>query len=254
MSIDEIWKQFGDDVVKIAIEFEPGKNTWCVKFKTPLGGTHVERDMDMIKAAENTLNWYKNSHTPAYVAEALFMVLSEIENATKKQEHQNSFTEDILEACKLKDEFMHIVEGELIWNDAYKQKPIPEQKPVQEQKSSAPAKPQKKKPEPEPTNTAEAPTDGFPPYFMKDDSGFSGRTECWGYDIYGKRAHVVLDQKNPQNCKIDNSLEGLNSDTNVVEISENEYNEYYDNVTNTMTAISMGFGVDDFSKYKVIKD
>lgn len=248
MSIDEIWKQFGDDVAKIAIEFEPGKNTWCVKFKTPLGGTHVERDADMAKAAEKTLNWYKNSHTPTYVAEALFMALAEIENATKKQERQNSFTEDILKACKLKDEFMHIVDGELIWNDAYKQKTVPEQKP------SASSKPQKKKPEPELTNTAEAPSDGFPPYFMKADSGFNGRTECWGYDINGNRTHVVLDQRNPQNCKIDNSLEGLNDNTTFVEISENEYNEYYDNVTNTMTAISMGFGVDDFGKYKVIKD
>lgn len=230
MSIDEIWKQFGDDVAKIAIEFEPGKN-WCVKFKT-LGGTHVERDVDMAKAAEKTLNWYKNSHTPTYVAEALFMALAEIENATKKQERQNSFTEDILKACKLKDEFMQIVDGELIWNDAYKQ--------AQEQKSSAPAKQQKKKPEPEPTNTAEAPSDMFPPYFMKADSGFNGRIECWGYDINGNRTHVVLDQRNPQNCKIDNSLEGLNNDTAFIEISENEYNEYYDNVTNTMTAISMG--------------
>lgn len=248
MSIDEIWKQFGYDVAKIAIEFEPGKNTWCVKFKTPLGGTHVERDVDMAKAAEKTLNWYKNSHTPTYVAEALFMALTEIENATKKQERQNSFTEDILEACKLKDEFMHIVDDELIWNDAYKQKQ------VQEQKTSAPAKPQKKKPEPEQTNTAEVPSDGFPPYFMKTDSGFNGRTECWGYDINGNRTHVVLDQRNPQNCKIDSGLEGLNNDTTFIEISENEYNEYYDNVTNIMTAISMGFGVDDFGKYKVIKD
>lgn len=248
MSIDEIWKQFGNDVAKIAIEFEPEKNTWCVKFKTPLGGTHVECDVDMAKAAEKTLNWYKNSHTPTYVAEALFMTLTEIENATKKQERQNSFTEDILEACKLKDEFMHIVDSELIWNDAYKQKHVQEQKP------SASAKPQKKKPEPEPTNTAEAPSDGFPPYFMKADSGFNGCTECWGYDIYGKRTHVVLDQRNPQNCVIDNSLDGLNNDTTFIEISENEYNEYYDNVTNTMTAISMGFGVDDFGKYKVIKD
>lgn len=248
MSIDEIWKQFGNDVAKIAIEFEPEKNTWCVKFKTPLGGTHVECDVDMAKAAEKTLNWYKNSHTPTYVAEVLFMTLTEIENATKKQERQNSFTEDILEACKLKDEFMYIVDGELIWNDAYKQKHVQEQKP------SASAKPQKKKPEPEPTNTAEAPSDGFPPYFMKADSGFNGRTECWGYDIYGKRTHVVLDQINPQNCVIDNSLDGLNNDTTFIEISENEYNEYYDNVTNTMTAISMGFGVDDFGKYKVIKD
>lgn len=248
MSIDEIWKQFGDDVAKIAIEYEPEKNTWCVKFKSPLGGTHVECDADMAKAAEKTLNWYKNYHTTTYVAEALYMALSEIENATKKQERQNSFTEDILKLCKLKDEFMHIVEGKLIWNDAYKQKSVQEQKP------SAPAKPQKKKPEPEPTNTAEAPSDGFLPYFMKTDSGFNGRTECWGYDINGNRTHVVLDQRNPQNCKIDNSLEGLDDNTTFIEISENEYNEYYDNVTNTMTAISMGFGVDDFGKYKVIKD
>lgn len=250
MSIDEIWKQFGNDVAKIAIEFEPGKNTWCVKFKTPLCGTHVECDVDMTKAAEKTLNWYKNSHTPTYVAESLFMALTEIENATKKQERQNSFTEDILEACKLKDEFMHIVDGELIWNDAYKQKTVPEQK------QSAPTKPQKKKPkpEPEPTNTAEAPSDGFPPYFIKSDSGFNGCTECWGYDINGKRTHVVLDQRNPQNCRIDNSLDGLDNDTTFIEINENEYNEYYDTVTNTMTAISMGFGIDDFSKYKVIKD
>lgn len=248
MSIDEIWKQFGNDVAKIAIEFEPGKNTWCVKFKTPLGRTHIERDADMAKAAEKTLDWYKNSHTPAYVAEALFMALAEIENATKKQERQNSFTEDILEACKLKDEFMHIVDGELVWNDAYKQKQ------VQEQKTSAPAKPQKNKPEPEPANTAEVPSDGFPPYFMKNDSGFNGRAECWGYDINGNRTHVVLDHRNPQNCKIDSGLEGLDNDTAFIEISENEYNEHYDNVSNTMTAISMGFGVDDFGKYKAIKD
>lgn len=248
MNIDEIWKQFGNDVAKIAIEFEPGKNTWCVKFKTPLGGTHIERDADMAKAAEKTLDWYKKSHTPAYVAETLFMALAEIENATKKQERQNSFTEDILEACKLKDEFMHTVDGELVWNDAYKQKQ------VQEQKTPAPAKPQKNKPEPEPANAAEVPSDGFPPYFMKTDSGFNGRAECWGYDINGNRTHVVLDQRNPQNCKIDSGLEGLNNDTAFIEISENEYNEYYDTVSNAMTAISMGFGVDDFGKYKAIKD
>jgi len=248
-SIDNIWKQFGDDTKKISINFEPDKATWCVRYNcdadngdsgTLSMGAHIERDEDMTKAAEKLLNWYKNTHTHKYVAESLWYALHIIEEATKVQDRQNAFTEKILGICKIKDEYMKYVDGQLIWDSQYDEeakilkqpeasKPI--KKPVKQEQIEL----QKK----EKTN---APDDGFPPYFMKNSANYA-ISECWGYDIDGNRTHVVLDSSNPENCKIDYSTHGLDSESNITEISESEYNEIYDNVANTIAALGMGYGI-----------
>ena len=247
-NIDNIWKQFGDSMKDITINYEPDSGMWRVTFKF-LDDIHTETDPDMTAAAERMLTWFRNIHTHKYAAESMFSILERIENITNRMPATvYNDAKEIEKLCRQRNEFIERSGENMVWKKEYDAVPESAPKKTQDVK-----KPKTGKPVEESVPKGPAPQDGYPPYFTIDKGPL---LECWGYDVNGDRTHVTLDHLNQSRCAIDAKFPpGVQSDdSSIVEISESEYNEYYDIVSHTIAAWSMGYGIDDFTKYQVKLD
>lgn len=240
MDINEIWKQFGNDVKKVDIKFEPENNIWRMSYESGINN-HVEKDSDMVVCAEKMLYWYKNLHTYKAAAENMWNILDIISGVLEQKESLNKQDSNIFELCKLRKDYINMEDGVLKWNPQYENEAgtAKPNKPTQTNKKTTNTENTLTKVEEPVLDMSKAPNDGFPPFFVKDS--ISGYQECWGFGVDGNRIHVCVDKSNPENCKIDNSIDGVNAD-HIIEISENEYNEMYDMACNTIMAVSMGYG------------
>lgn len=268
-SIDNIWKEFGQNIDKLHINYDSDKSAWVITYDVPIIGSHNEYDSDMETAALNMLKWYNQLHSKKTVAETLWMALNNISQklestneadcSAKYYSNMASVFEECLNLCEIRKEFMSLVDDKIVWNDIYDKEPAEE--PFKETVKIKPEplnntiRPQLKKEiaTNELLKNVNVPNDGFPKFFMSVNNSLS-YIECWGYDINGNRTHILLDNKNQKNCKIDSNTSKLNDNLNYVEISELEYNDYYDQSASLLNAISMGYGIEDVSKYEIIPE
>lgn len=259
MTIDEIWKLFGDDLKFVSPTFSNGE--WTIIYDNKRGAQHVEIGTDMTQTASKLADWYAELHTYKAAAESLWNIIDaiapHIDVIWKVGKDYDSVSAGIREhivtlenLCALRSDFITKQEnGTIVWNPAYgdsKKKP--------EVKQEKPAQPKQKKKEgkPDPMENAKLPDDGFPPYCMINNDNYLC-SECWGHDVDGNRIHVNVNRQNHNLCVIDSIPVNANADM-LVPISQSEFIDMYNEAKNIINAISMGYGVDDFTQYKVVTE
>lgn len=219
--IEKVWKEFGDNVKNISIEFNDSK--WRIAYKNGNDVLFVVKDEDMTNGAKKLLVWYKDSHTFRRAAENMWLLLDHI-----AKEYGTGNTE-LYEICEARLQFITRNEdNELIWAEGYEDRKEPEpqnishlEKPQQDGTSwTTAASTLDAVPE-----VIEIVPDGFPNYFTVISNDFT-KTECFGY-VNGERMRVVVNHMDPKTSVIEAAKPTMEP-KDVIGITESNFNSYYD--------------------------
>lgn len=235
-NIDKIWKEFGKDIKFVSVEYQPLSNSWKVKYcDEETCNVHEECNSEMYDASKALLEWYKNLFTYKSAAEHMWKLLDKIAHlSVNNDDHIYS---QISELADLRNNFIKSDGETLVWNESYKDFEQPTKT---------------KKIDVSPATESEKvvfPDDGFPPFFTLLTSSLT-INEYWGYNKEGIRIHILINYTNSENTCIDNKPINVTLDK-VSPISESEFDNYYREAIAIMNAMKNGYGVDDFSKYKI---
>jgi len=221
--IEKVWKEFGDNVKNISIEFSDSK--WRIAYKNGNDVLFVVKDEDMTNGAKKLLEWYRDSHTFRRAAENMWLLLDHIANEF------GIGNNEIYEICEERLQFItRNDDGELVWAAGYEDRVKPEPKQishVEEQKRdntswmTATAASTL-----DPVNeTVEIVPDGYPNYFTVISNDFT-KTECFGY-VNGERMRVVVNHADPKNSIIEAAKPTMET-KEVIGTTESNFNSYYD--------------------------
>jgi len=219
--IEKIWKEFGDNVKNISIEFNDSK--WRIAYKNGNDVLFVVKDEDMTNGAKKLLEWYKDSHTFRRAAENMWLLLDHI---------ANEFGNDSNEIYAICEERLQFItrndDGELVWAEGYEEPKKPEPQSVSHLE----------KPQQDGTSWVTVAStlnavpevigiipDGFPNYFVLNTTDLT-KTECYGY-VNGERMHVIVNHINSKDSVIEPKKPASDLE-NISSITESIFNSYYD--------------------------